>query len=129
MYRLLIQPAEAEIKSKRRLVICPDGPLWSIPFQALMNAEGKYLIERFEIDYEYSASTFTTAVNVKPPAKTAAAKHVLVIANPDYGVRSALPPLPETSREAEAIRAVFPGADFCSKTKRRNPKLENGSAV
>ncbi len=32
---LLLSPASAQLIGKKRLVLCPDGPLWNVPFQAL----------------------------------------------------------------------------------------------
>ncbi len=36
LYDLLIAPAAKQLQGRKRLVICPDGPLWGLPFQALM---------------------------------------------------------------------------------------------
>ena len=35
LYDLLIAPAAAHLVGKKRLLVCPDGPLWGLPFQAL----------------------------------------------------------------------------------------------
>src|SRR5205823_4675275 len=36
LYQLLLAPAARQLAGKRRLIICPDGPLWGLPFQALL---------------------------------------------------------------------------------------------
>jgi len=94
LYKLLVAPAEAEIAGKKRLVVCPDGPIWDTPFAALIRApEGKsapnqtgFLLERFEIDYAYSATGAAAAVSEKAnrqrrqPERT-----ILAVANPAFG--------------------------------------------
>ena len=45
LYRELIQPAEAQLKSCDTLVVVPDAALWQLPFQALQDARGRYVIE------------------------------------------------------------------------------------
>ncbi len=46
LYQLLIAPIEGRLTPGGTLVIVPDGPLRALPFAALVDAEGKYLIER-----------------------------------------------------------------------------------
>ena len=51
LYDLLLSPARAELKGKQTLVIVPDGALWELPFQALLNTQGRYLIEDHALSY------------------------------------------------------------------------------
>ncbi len=46
LYQLLIAPIEARLSPGGTLVIVPDGPLRALPFAALVDAGGKFLIER-----------------------------------------------------------------------------------
>ena len=46
LYDLLVKPIEGRLSPGGTLVIVPDGPLRSLPFAALLDSEGKYLIER-----------------------------------------------------------------------------------
>ena len=46
LYDLSVKPIEARLAPGGTLVIVPDGPLRSLPFAALLDGEGKYLIER-----------------------------------------------------------------------------------
>src|SRR5205823_110845 len=75
----LLAPAMNQLVGMKRLIVCPDGPLWNVPFAALSlppypptpfpHKGGKgslstqhsalstpFLIERFEIAYAYSAT-------------------------------------------------------------------------
>ncbi len=46
LYDLLIKPVEAQISAKGTLIIIPDGALRALPFAALTDGDGKFLIER-----------------------------------------------------------------------------------
>lgn len=59
LYKLLLAPAEKELAGSSHVVIIPDGVLNGIPFQVLINAEGKHLIERHSISYAPSVTALT----------------------------------------------------------------------
>lgn len=46
LYDLLIKPIEGELAEGKTLIIVPDGPLRALPFAALLDDKGQYLIER-----------------------------------------------------------------------------------
>jgi CHAT domain-containing protein len=48
---LLVKPAAAELKGKTRIYLVPDGPLWGLPFQALVSASNRYWIEDATLSY------------------------------------------------------------------------------
>lgn len=50
LYQLLIQPFARELAGASQLVVVPDGPLWNVPFQALISDRG-YLIEQLPVSY------------------------------------------------------------------------------
>ncbi len=60
IYTQLIGPAAEQLAGKKHLLICPDGGLWGLPFQALVTGtsgnQPRFLIGDFEISYSYSAS-------------------------------------------------------------------------
>jgi len=58
LYQLLVAPFENEIDQFTSLIIIPNGSLHFIPFQALINKTGKYLIQKFNILYAPSASVY-----------------------------------------------------------------------
>lgn len=87
---LLIAPAAAQLTGKARVVICPDGMLWGLPFQALLGKNDKgaeqFLAERYEVNYAYSASGAQAALSLKTDAsRRQAGSSLLVFANPDFG--------------------------------------------
>ncbi len=56
LYTLLLKPAEAQLQGKTCLVIVPEGPLWELPFQALMQTDNRFLLEDYTIS---TAPSFT----------------------------------------------------------------------
>lgn len=62
LYQLLLKPAQDQLKDKTRLIIVPDGVLWELPFQALRDSAGRYLIEDFSISYAPSLAALAEMV-------------------------------------------------------------------
>ena len=56
--RLLIAPLESQLAGRRRLILFPDGLLNFMPFEALPDAGGRRLVERFEVRYCQSAAVW-----------------------------------------------------------------------
>lgn len=56
LFDLLVAPARGLLRGKAELCIVPDGPLWRLPFQALYQKEGGYLLEQHAIYYAPSLS-------------------------------------------------------------------------
>lgn len=51
LYTTVLGPASAALRRKTKLVIVPDGPLWNLPFQALISASGRHVIEESAVSY------------------------------------------------------------------------------
>jgi CHAT domain-containing protein/anti-sigma factor RsiW len=101
LYEWMVAPFRNEIAADT-VVFELDGALSGLPVQALISREGDYLGDRFSI---LIAAGRPGAPRTAPGADA----KVLVIANPAIAGASAsrFPPLPDTLREAEAIRASF----------------------
>lgn len=54
LHDFLIKPVVSELKGKTSLTILPDGVLGFLPFESLIDGEGKYLAEAYEIKYAQS---------------------------------------------------------------------------
>src|SRR5262249_4962358 len=95
LYNVLIAPAAKQVAGKKRLIVCPDGPLWGLPFQALLAGSGpasaqQFLAERYEIDYAYSATAAQAALLARAdPKRPKATGTLLAFANPDFGSEAA----------------------------------------
>jgi CHAT domain-containing protein len=55
IYKIIIEPFYDVLKNKSELTLITDGELNGLPFEALKDAEGKYLIEKYAIGYLFSA--------------------------------------------------------------------------
>src|SRR5262249_20216294 len=100
LHRRLFAKAEPHLRGIKRLVICPDGALWDVPFAALsaegkrINAKGKkesgtgngerFLAQRYEIAYAYSATGVQAALAARAGRKQPE-RSLLALANPDLG--------------------------------------------
>lgn len=93
-YQFLIAPIEHLISDKKRLIISPDGLLNFIPFEALRDREGTYLIEKHGIRYTQSASV---AEVIHGRNYSASRKPMLAMGGAIYD---------EMSTEAEPVRSV-----------------------
>jgi CHAT domain-containing protein/Tfp pilus assembly protein PilF len=81
----LWQPlAQALPEGTTRLLIAPDGELALLPFEALRDADGTYLVERLHISY------LTTGRDLMPqPQPKEKSDFALVLADPDYNANGA----------------------------------------
>ena len=57
-YNYLIRPFENFLKGKSELIIVPEGILGYIPFEALIDNNGHYLVETYNIKYSQSLSVW-----------------------------------------------------------------------
>ena len=105
LYKQLIAPASKYLRGKTRLIICPDGALWDVPFAALFNGR-RTLASRYTLSSAYSATGMQAAHTLAQTHRNRT-ESVLVVANPDFGsaqrfnVLNALPgqrPLSEPAR-------------------------------
>jgi CHAT domain-containing protein len=114
--KLLIDPVQERLAGKTRLVVIPDAFLWTLPFEALQTASGRYLIEDASISYGLSLTaleTMTTSVRPHP-----ARASVVALANPVLGTpaeerialmrpAASVKPSASAEREARNVAALF----------------------
>jgi CHAT domain-containing protein len=81
-YERLIAPAAAQLEGRKRLVICPDGALWNVPFAALLDDQKRPLLERFSLYLAASASSGIAELIAPSHSKPARA---VVVAAPAFG--------------------------------------------
>jgi len=113
LYELLIAPVEDQLEGIEHLVIVPSGPLYYLPFCALIDCpscegpafcSGEYLVERYTLSYIPSLTTLKYA--------WAAADEVrddplfLALADPDSG-DARFPRLVSMQHEAIAVAGLF----------------------
>src|SRR5262249_29156863 len=118
-----------------RVLISPDGALNLVPFDALVDERGQYLLERYAISYLTSGRDL---LRLQVRSQNAAHGTPLIIANPLFGEPSVpsapvtteararrrsvtsgdalsamyFGPLAATATEARAIKALFPDSSL-----------------
>ena len=135
--RRVMQPIRPLLTDVSQLLVSPDGELNLIPFEALVNEDGHYLIERLAVTYLTAGRDL---LRLQVPRRSQSAP--VVVANPEFGDpdqtapagRAARPsrargttvrrsittagdlshvyfaPLAGTAAEARAIKGLFPRA-------------------
>ena len=76
----IMQPVRKLLGDKRKLLISPDGALNLIPFSALVDEQGRYLIESYSLTY-LTTGRDLLRLQTRMENKQGAA----VFANPDFG--------------------------------------------
>ncbi|HEU5340018.1 CHAT domain-containing tetratricopeptide repeat protein [Edaphobacter sp.] len=116
LYRLLIEPVEAELPTEpgSLLTIVPSGPLFELPFAALVDEHGHYLVERYAL-HTVPAAGLLTYTEKNETAAEKLTPHYLFVANPNRFPRIAagyrLPPLPGTGAEVKSIAETLPASE------------------
>jgi CHAT domain-containing protein/tetratricopeptide (TPR) repeat protein len=102
LYDWMIGPFEPVLGAARSLIFELDGALTALPVQSLVARDGRYLCDRVSV-------LISCGRSARPVSDSASNANVLVIANPAIAGRSAVhfPPLADSLREADAIRASF----------------------
>jgi CHAT domain-containing protein/tetratricopeptide (TPR) repeat protein len=95
LYDILLAPAEEALRGKSRVCIVPDQELWRVPFQALLDRDGHYLVEHTALFYAPSLAVLREFDRVADRPST---KELLAAANRE---------LPETVAEVGALREVY----------------------
>lgn len=128
LYDLLVKPVAAHLAGKTTLCIIPDGVLWELPFQALQNGRGEYLLEEHALYYSPSLSVLNEipkrgssgwgADGEGRGARGQRRQAMFAVANPRVGsptpaqaptVRGDLrfPPLPDAEHEVAELSGIY----------------------
>ena len=99
----ILRPLRARLNGATRLLVSPDGGLTLVPFEALVDQRGRYLIERYATTYLTSGRDL-----LRMQIPRAAPGRPVIIADPLFGEPAAATPL---SRALEARRSVTVGSE------------------
>lgn len=104
LYDLLIAPVATQLGSARRLCIAPDKALHRLPFAALRDPSGNYLLQSHILMGVPSASTLVYCLDKAAGKRALADERFLAVANPQFSREDypGLALLPEAEREARA---------------------------
>ena len=107
LYRRLLGPAASTLRHKTLLAIVPDGPLWSLPFQALVEPGGRHLIEDSAVFYAPSLTALLESTRLsrsRPRQETT----LLAMGDPELSPSlSKLGRLPNAAREVAAVGQLY----------------------
>lgn len=128
--RLVLSPIRGLIGKATRLLISPDGRLSLIPFAALMDEKGKFLLENYQLTYLTSGrDLLRLAVKVESRTPT------FLIADPDYATGtgpilagkqfSPLIRLTGTKVEGLSLKTLFPDAELKMQAEATEQAIKN----
>ncbi len=129
LYKTLIEPIADLLPNNPndRIIIIPQEQLFLVPFAALPDRNGKYLIEQHTIAYAPSIQV----LNLIPPLTKSPTPSPLIIGNPSP-MPTGLAALPASETEAIAISNLFNTPPYIGKTATRQtlfPKLERATHI
>jgi CHAT domain-containing protein len=91
----------------KRLIAVPSGAMLGVPLEALIDTNGQYLIENFDISYAPSA---TLAVRLSEGSRHPDSQRILLLGDPPFDPDSDFDPIPNTRDEVLEIASLFSGA-------------------
>lgn len=77
LYRMLLEPVRHLLAGKKKLIVIPDGGLYTIPFESLTGGASRssslsqqdFMIKHFAFSYHYSANLWLYSVDKSTPGK------------------------------------------------------------
>lgn len=139
----VMQPVRALAGDATHLLVSPDGQLNLIPFEALVDEQGHYLVERYDVAYLTSGRDL---LRMKVPRESKSPP--VVVADPAFGEPAIISnrgmgrvagvnekgqidysqiffgPLPGVSDEVRALRELLPQATFLTKKRATKAALK-----
>ena len=133
--QLLMEPVRQKLGSARQILLSPDSTLNLIPFAALVDKNGQFLVENYTITYLTSGRDLLRLAN-----PTASRQSPVIVANPTYDrpgdakeiasasrrahqqrsgdiTKLTFDPLPGTAAEGNALVALLPETRLLTKTE------------
>jgi len=111
LYAALIDPLNITWKDDTRLVIIPDGPLYSLPWAVLCDANGEWFARQVAFSICPSVATLVQAIERHhQPLQPFQTKTVLIAADPDLVATAEaydLPPLSGARDEVLCLQSIL----------------------
>jgi hypothetical protein len=112
--KALFDPLLPLLGDRTRIVICPDGVLFSLAFECLPADEGGNLIDKYCITYVFSSrdAMYFDSEIIHGPEDADSCSPPVVMGCPDYGDVATgrefrFAPLPETEQEAKTVSSLL----------------------
>ncbi len=138
----ILAPIRARLATVDHLLIAPDSQLNLLPFAALVNESGQFLVENYLITYLTSGRDLLRGANPAPPALPP-----VIVANPSFDLPNTPPllahrpredrrsaefvsqlqfgPLAATATEAAALGQLLPTAQVLTETQATETAIKN----
>ena len=115
LYKLLILPVQDFLPARgSRLTIVPQGPLFHLSFAALQDANGRYLVEDYALNYAPSLGVLGLTGQRKQQLGQRNPRYLIVAdptISPELSQAKKLPALPGARKEALSLARLLPKAD------------------
>jgi CHAT domain-containing protein len=106
----VFRPIQDLVANDKRLLISPDGQLDLVPFEALLDSQNRYLIERFPITYLTSGRDLLRMQELHPSQNPP-----VIIADPLFGEPAGIQMANNLRTRAKTVRrSVTTGTSFSS---------------
>jgi CHAT domain-containing protein len=107
LYEALIAPVEQDLASGRTLVIETDGWLARVPFEALLDSNNRYLIERVSIVHSMGQDS---QARLRSDTGISADLPALVVGSTASSAADGLISLPDVAAETDTVASAFHSA-------------------
>lgn len=113
LYRRLLAPVQGILDQGRRALVVPDGPLFQLPFSALVaespaeqanQADRRYWIEQMPVHTIVSATLYTQLRNRRP--KTGPGGELVAFGDPLFASEHAVTAAPESASLEPQVRSM-----------------------
>ncbi len=114
LYEAVLAPLRGSLGNATHLVISPDGALNLVPFEALVDERGAYLIERYATSYVTSGRDLLRMQIAHPATESSGDSWPIRFSESHRSKTATVPmyfaPLGATGLEAQAIKRLFSNA-------------------
>ncbi|MFL6537300.1 MAG: CHAT domain-containing protein [Chthoniobacterales bacterium] len=118
LFDTVMAPSAELWRDATRIVVAPDGPLWDVPFRALVDKEDRVLLDRFAISV---APSLSAMLQQERNDNAVRPKNLVLFANPAVNERTtpltdaasalanpAWKPLPQMEKQARELEKLYP---------------------
>lgn len=142
---LVMRPVRKLLGKTRMVLLSPDGQLNLVPFAALVDEQGRYLVENYTFNYLTSGRDL-----LRLDTQAQSRQQPMVLANPtfdvgvtnngrnvtetdaakgrrsnDFKTLGSISPLPGTAQEAAAIKSIVPSAQVLTESAATEAALKS----
>jgi len=121
LYKLLISPVIGSLNGIQHVCVIPADALWDIPYESLLDPSGRFLIERFAIEYSPSIAV---QFAMQARRRALAPKMLLACGDPTIASRTRnelesfyrgvrIGPLPTAADEVRRIARLYGSGSEC----------------